>query len=287
MGLPSLADGAARFAGLPLRTVTAAEHCCCVLQGEIAYVDLRSAPAAPALVGSGEATTCVVAIVVSARPARVCVAHFDASCLRQPAPAVAALEVRPGCQLLRCLLPPRRQLAHVKVPREAGRRLCGAVLGRRVPRRERARPRDARARARRLPPPPRDRPPAPGVRGRPELPGRQAALLRRGLRRRPQGRAARRAAPPAGPRARAAPRPAPQGAARRPAWLRLGACAAGSLVPGARPRAGGAPGAAVGAGAGRRGAGAGVQPGAHARRAAPGRPQPAAGRRVRARPGRA
>lgn len=96
MGLPSLAGVAARFAGLPLRTVTAADHCCCVLQGEVACVDLHSAPAAPALVGSGEATTCVVAIIVSARPARVCVAHFDASCLRQPAPAPAALEVRPA-----------------------------------------------------------------------------------------------------------------------------------------------------------------------------------------------
>ena len=94
---PSLVAGVQRFLSQPTWTLTGEEHCVCVLQGELARVDLQSAPT-PACVGSAEATTCVIAIVHSQNPPAVSVAHFDQACLDDasyPAPVDALLEVSP------------------------------------------------------------------------------------------------------------------------------------------------------------------------------------------------
>ena len=60
--------------------------------GEFASLDLRSS-LAPALTGSGEATTCVVVFVCCKDTGRVCVAHYDTTCLQHPAPVDVVLEV--------------------------------------------------------------------------------------------------------------------------------------------------------------------------------------------------
>ena len=92
LSLPSVVDSAARFLDLPVRTITAVEHCVCVMQGEYALIDLRSS-FAPALTGSGEATTCVVVFVCCKDTGRVCVAHYDTTCLQHPAPVDVVTEV--------------------------------------------------------------------------------------------------------------------------------------------------------------------------------------------------
>ena len=92
LSLPSVVDSAARFLDLPVRTITAIEHCVCVMQGEFASIDLRSS-LAPALMGSGEATTCVVVFVCCKNTGRVCVAHYDTTCLQHPASVDVVIEV--------------------------------------------------------------------------------------------------------------------------------------------------------------------------------------------------
>ena len=91
---PSLVAGVQRFLSQPTWTLTGEEHCVCVLQGELARVDLQSAPTC---VGSAEATTCVIAVVHSQCPPAVSVAHFDQACLEDayPAPVDALLQVSP------------------------------------------------------------------------------------------------------------------------------------------------------------------------------------------------
>lgn len=91
----------------------------CVLQGELARVDLQSAPT-PACVGSAEATTCVIAIVHSQSPPAVSVAHFDQACLDDayPGPVDALLEVSRCAMAGSCLslFTPYRILYYSSLP---------------------------------------------------------------------------------------------------------------------------------------------------------------------------
>ena len=93
LSLPSVVDSAACFAGLagPYRRRSRAlrvRHA-----GRSPLQSTCADSLAPALTGSGEATTCVVVFVCCRDTGRVCVAHYDTTCLQHPAPVEVVIEV--------------------------------------------------------------------------------------------------------------------------------------------------------------------------------------------------